>query len=867
MSENIDINIAVIKEEVSINAANNLIQVNINSAPISIINPQNYDLSQFTNTSPNPFVQQSALGNYVPTSRTLTINGTTQDLSANRTFTIPTDLTIGTTPIASGTIGRVLFEGTGNVLQQSGNLFWDSTNNRLGIGTSTPSSQIDVFESNPIISTRIASTGIGKFNYLNSAGTSEFAGIHLNAFSGEMRMYTNTTYFPTFYSSNAERMRIATTGNVLINTTTDAGFNLDVNGTARVSGILSVSSATGGYAYLQDTSALASINVIAMQNAGGNFAILSRTSTGGYVADHYGIVVGSASNSYQRWMTSGSERMRIASTGNLLIGTTTDVGYKLDVNGIARVQSSVELSNNGIYKFGPLVGLYATTDNGLSSNSGAGNLFLGYYAAGDTGYIGTTVTLGRLSNVSLSAASGLQEMVRVTGNFAPTSGTALFNALQLNHTINQTGGANGITRGLYINPTLTAAADFRAIETTEGNVLFGSNFFWDNTNGRLGVGSSSPVSRLSVVDSTSTTASLTANALSHFNISRGTSGVTNLVFTISGVAPNTASIQHRHSNIDGIGYPIAINPLGGNVLIGTTTDAGFKLDVSGSIRATQYVYANDAFVGDNLISVGNTDLVLNKTTAYNILLNTSGSERMRVNSIGNVGIGTSTPAYTLDVYGSPRFYGDGNHMYISIFSGASNKDSKILFGNDSERFNVGLAASSNNFAINSSNGGTPTSININYTTGNVQIGTTTDSGFKLNVNGTARIGGVATLAAGAVFQGQSITQGFAIEFQSAASARFYNAANSLYASIFYDTNGLLFSGAAATFSSSVQAGGGSTNASAILQADSTTKGFLPPRGSNAQMLAIASPAAGLIFFDNTNNKLNCYDGTTWQPCW
>jgi hypothetical protein len=33
-------------------------------------------------------------------------------------------------------------------------------------------------------------------------------------------------------------MRIPTTGNVLINTTTDAGFRLDVNGTARVSGKL-----------------------------------------------------------------------------------------------------------------------------------------------------------------------------------------------------------------------------------------------------------------------------------------------------------------------------------------------------------------------------------------------------------------------------------------------------------------------------------------------------------------------------------------------------------------------------------------------------------------------------------------------------
>lgn len=58
-------------------------------------------------------------------------------------------------------------------------------------------------------------------------------------------------------------------------------------------------------------------------------------------------------------------------------------------------------------------------------------------------------------------------------------------------------------------------------------------------------------------------------------------------------------------------------------------------------------------------------------------------------------------------------------------------------------------------------------------------------------------------------------------------------------------------------------GAASINASAILQADSTTKGFLPPRGSNAQMLAIATPATGLVFYDTTNNKLNVYDGTNW----
>ena len=39
--------------------------------------------------------------------------------------------------------------------------------------------------------------------------------------------------------------------------------------------------------------------------------------------------------------TNNSERMRVASTGNLLINTTTDAGYKLDVNGSVRLQGTV----------------------------------------------------------------------------------------------------------------------------------------------------------------------------------------------------------------------------------------------------------------------------------------------------------------------------------------------------------------------------------------------------------------------------------------------------------------------------------------------------------------------------------------------
>ena len=59
-------------------------------------------------------------------------------------------------------------------------------------------------------------------------------------------------------------------------------------------------------------------------------------------------------------------------------------------------------------------------------------------------------------------------------NYTSSSGTGTYTTLGIENTINQTGTASGITRGVYVNPTLTSAVDYRAIETTAGNVVFGN---------------------------------------------------------------------------------------------------------------------------------------------------------------------------------------------------------------------------------------------------------------------------------------------------------------------------------------------------------------------------------------------------------
>ena len=56
----------------------------------------------------------------------------------------------------------------------------------------------------------------------------------------------------------------------------------------------------------------------------------------------------------------------------------------------------------------------------------------------------------------------------------------------------------------------------------------------------------------------------------------------------------------------------------------------------------------------------------------------------------------------------------------------------------------------------------------------------------------------------------------------------------------------------------------STTPSALVEIQSTTQGFLPPKMTTTQKNAIASPASGLVVYDSTTNKLCCYNGSTWN---
>ena len=87
-----------------------------------------------------------------------------------------------------------------------------------------------------------------------------------------------------------------------------------------------------------------------------------------------------------------------------------------------------------------------------------------------------------------------------SGTFTRSSGTNTFTGASLSPTINQTGGANGITRGLYVNPALTSAASWRSIEWSNntGFGLYGIGGATNYLSGSLGIGTTTPSSSLHI---------------------------------------------------------------------------------------------------------------------------------------------------------------------------------------------------------------------------------------------------------------------------------------------------------------------------------------------------------------------------------
>jgi hypothetical protein len=193
---------------------------------------------------------------------------------------------------------------------------------------------------------------------------------------------------------------------------------------------------------------------------------------------------------------------------------------------------------------------------------------------------------------------------------------------------------------------------------------------------------------------------------------------------------------------------VDVNYFGGTTLIGTTTNAGYKLDVNGSARAGSVILqVNAPFItGGNIstsssLAIGSTAGFMSLHTGNNIMqFNTNGSERMRITSGGNVGIGDASPTDLLVVNGRMRVNGTN----------------RITFGNSSGGYaGIGVSgATTGNLTFNTFDGTSDGERMRVQASGNLLVGTTTDAGQRVQIDSSLRLvptSTVPTASAGAMY--------------------------------------------------------------------------------------------------------------------
>ena len=176
-----------------------------------------------------------------------------------------------------------------------------------------------------------------------------------------------------------------------------------------------------------------------------------------------------------------------------------------------------------------------------------------------------------------------------------------------------------------------------------------------------------------------------------------------------------------------------------NALKLATTATG--IDVTGTVEASDALF-NGAIAGRGLIidtaTEGVTDnvAILNAQHSAGILsFKTNSIERVRINSSGNVGIGTTSPAAKLHVEGTSKFtdyiYGGASDIVYFISNVSVNANKKLYLDNGSNTYLSEVAEDTVNIVTNGTE-----RLRIDAS-GNIGIGTTSpDRVLHLNNSGT-----------------------------------------------------------------------------------------------------------------------------------
>lgn len=535
----------------------------------------------------------------------------------------------------------------------------------------------------------------------------------------------------------------------------------------------------------------------------------------------------------------GTVSSRFFTTGNVGIGTITDAGFRLDVNGTARIQNALTLQGS-VTGTGNLSNYTVTASSGVARSKSITSTLVA--AANNDVLVGLdiapTFTNGAFTGLS-NYALRLQTASATGAWNLYASGTAnnyMAGALGIGTTTINAGNSIHAQKALTGGTSVTSIYIDSTVVSDVTSVAYHYNSYLNTQNAAFTLGQLVSYNSNGAGSFGSATVSNQIGFLANSNLIGATNN-----FGFYGSIPSGTGRWNLYMN------GTANNYLAGNLLLGSTTDAGYKLDVQGTGRFTGQVTGSTGVFSSATTA---TSGVLNGISSYLGVLASSSSTAVYYGLSGNC-------QYQSSVFLASTITGVNGTASVTAASGAKVSQITGVLGTAQYLGNDTTVIASSLY------GGRFSS----QITGTGYYGHVI--GIKLDKN---QVSGITDNVTGLYISNQDISGGGTVNIGSSAihiaGAGTNNAiswAGSSTESSAY--NGKLYSPSANNFiwdyTGSFNFGSTTGNTSAKVQIDSTTKGFLPPRMTTTQKNAISSPAAGLVVYDTTLNKL-CVFTTAWE---
>jgi uncharacterized protein YaiE (UPF0345 family) len=674
----------------------------------------------------------------------------TQQLTGS--VSVTGSLTVNNTPAILGSLtsGQVVFGTAANTVGGDSGLIWDNTDKRLGVGTNIPQQKIHAQGTG-------ATTIIAERTGVNSAIVGLYASQNPAIIWGES---TDSLRFAqidnTALGGFIERWRIGSTGILQSNgaqTIQTSTGNLTLATAGGNGNILLSPNGTGKVGI--GTTSVGSFDSVPLLVVGGGtadsgIAIFTSNATAGYLqfadgtsgAEEYrGFIKYDHSTNAMSFSTNSTARteaeMTILGGGNVGIGTASPTNI-LHVVGTSQILQQYTGSPN-TFAFGQ----YNTSGDASINNLASANLLFAtnntermrITSAGNVG-IGTD---SPLSNLHVRAASG-SASVRIQDS---TNNTTLFLQSQ---------------NGLGVVGTITNHA--LRFDTNDAECMR------ITSTGNVGIGTDSPAQLLHLYKpSGSVSLALQSSTNYGYFYNDGTNiglasniGSTGFKLIVNRSAPDNSLVVNSAGNV-GIGTdsPRSTADVNGILTVGDGNPPTFNLyrnvalgnnasfgSINFGARYDGTNYGIGASLSTNSVGVwSSTNYGGNLIFATTPQNSTTLTERMRITSGGNVGIGTTSPATKLHVVGSQTltnstgifiedFYSSGGFTKIgSKYQTTNNCRAEVRFINPATG-----ADSDMSFAVSDAGNNFYNAMYIKGAGGNVGIGTTAPNA-KLQIVGDA----------------------------------------------------------------------------------------------------------------------------------